>query len=142
MDDHDGVLTGFDDFVEKADGAISCGVRDWTVDPNCLFAADEVASSEIARGQVVMAGDRHQWPAQSPRHVLDESRLPATRRTLEHHRQAALMTLREDVDLVRRGEVVRLVLKPPDAAFHRGVGGGQDGGAWSVVWALQLIVPS
>src|SRR5215475_4184340 len=137
MDDHDGVLPSLDDFVEIADGAISSGGREWTVDPNRLFAADEVASREIAGGQVVMASDRDKRPSQSPRHVLDESRLPTARRTLEHHRQPALVTLREDVDLVRRGEVVRLVLKPPGAVFQRGAGGGNGGGAWLDVKTLQ-----
>ena len=60
MDHDDRVLPRLDDFVEIADGAVSCGRRERPVDPDGLVAPNQEASGEIARREIVMAGDRHE----------------------------------------------------------------------------------
>ena len=58
-------------------------------------------------GQVVVTGDRDQRPTEAPGHVLDETRLAATGRPLEHDGQAVRMAALEDRHLVAAGQVVR-----------------------------------
>ena len=61
--------------------------------PHGLAAADQPAPDEVARGEVVVAGDRDQRPPEPPRHVLDEARLAASGRALEHDGEPARVAL-------------------------------------------------
>lgn len=48
--------------------------------------------------------------------MLDKTCLAASRRTLQHYRQASLVTLRKHVDFVAEWQVIgRLVARVPDA---------------------------
>ena len=117
VDDDDGVLPRLDDLVEVADRAVTGGEGQRAVLPHGLAAADEVAAEQIVRRQVVVAGDRHERAPEPPRHVLDEARLAAAGRALEHHGEVALVAAREDGHLVVRGDVVRLGLEAPERPF-------------------------
>jgi hypothetical protein len=69
--------------------------------------ADQEATDQVAGGEVVVAGDRHQRQLQAPSHVFDEAGLAATGRSLEHHRELPRMALLEDGDLVAGRHVER-----------------------------------
>ena len=107
MDDDDRVLPRFDDLVEVADRAVPRGQRERAVEPHRVAASNEIAAGEVARRQIVVARDRHERPAQTPRHVLDEARLAAAGRPLQHHRQPAGVARLEDGDFVARRQIER-----------------------------------
>src|SRR5690606_7468097 len=71
------------------------------------------------------AGDGDQRPAELPRHVLDEARLAAAGRPLEHDGETAGVALLEDHDLVAGGQVPGFRRGSPDvvtrSAFAHGV---------------------
>jgi hypothetical protein len=54
--------------------------------------------------------------------VLDEPRLAAAGRSLEHHRESTLVAFGEDVDLVAGGQVVRLAGEAADSLFDGEIG--------------------
>ena len=60
MDQDDGVLARLDHLVEVADRAVADGAGERTVDPDRLVALDEVATHQVAAGQVLVAGHRDQ----------------------------------------------------------------------------------
>src|SRR6185503_14468419 len=93
------VRPGFDDFVEIADGSCARRRRERTVHPDRLSAADEVPAREVAGGEIIMAGDRHEWTLELPRHVLDEARLAAASRPFEQHGNATRRAGAEDLQL-------------------------------------------
>ena len=70
------------------------------------FALNQEASGEVARREVVVAGDGDERPAEQVRHVLDEACLAAARRALEHDGKPLLVAGVEELDLVAEGEVV------------------------------------
>lgn len=85
---HDGrVLSRLDHLVEIADGALPHGPRQWSVHPLGLATTQQKPPDEVGRRQIVMAGDGDQRAFEVVRHRLDESRLAATGRSLEHDRQ-------------------------------------------------------
>ena len=111
---HDrGVLAGLDDLVEVADRAVPHRPRQRAVDPFGVAAAQQEPSDEIGGGQVVMAGDGDQRPVEIVRHRLDEPRLAASGRALEHNRQPLPERRLEHLLLVGDGHVVRA------RRFHR-----------------------
>ena len=61
--------------------------RERAVLPHRLAAPNQVAAGEVARGEIVVAGDGDERPAEAPGHVLDEAGLAAAGRALEHDRQ-------------------------------------------------------
>src|SRR4051812_4917868 len=105
MNDDDSVLSRLNNLVEIADRTETCSGRERSIDPMCFVAMNEIASREVARREVVVTGDGDERPLELPRHVFDEACLAATRRSLEHHGEAALVTFREDVDLVAARQV-------------------------------------
>ena len=54
-----------------------------------------------------MTGHGDEGPSEPPGHVLDEPRLPAAGRALEHDRQPSHVALLEDGDFVSRREIER-----------------------------------
>src|SRR5262249_36454054 len=105
---HDGcVLTGLDDLVEVADGTLANGSCQGALDPLGFTPAQQGAPDEIRWRQVIMAGDGDERPVEVVGHRLEEARLPASRRTLEHDRHALSEGRFEDVLFVRDGHVVR-----------------------------------
>src|SRR5690348_13978566 len=100
MDDDDSVLSRFDHLVEVADRAVPCGDGQRAIDPDRFFTANEKPPREITRREVVVTRDGDEWTFELPRHVLDEPRLSAAGGPFEHHRESAVMTLGEDVDLI------------------------------------------
>ena len=81
------VLPGLDHLVEIADPALAHRPGERAVEPDGLAALEQVAAGQVGRGQVVMAGDRVQPPAELGRHVGDEAGLAAAGRALEQQRQ-------------------------------------------------------
>ncbi len=69
---HRGVLTCLHHLVEIADGAVAHRTSQRAVDPFGVAAAQQEAADEVGGGQVVVAGDRDERPAQIVRHRLDE----------------------------------------------------------------------
>ena len=107
MNDDDGVGSRLDDFVEVANRAKPRRQRERTIEPHGFAAPNQVASGQIAGREIVMARDRDQRPAETPGHVLDEPRLPAAGRALQHDREAARMAGFEHRDFIADGQVVR-----------------------------------
>ena len=106
--DHDGgVLAGLDDLVEVADRALAHGPGQRAVDPRGLAALEQEAPDEVGGRQVVVARDGDERPLEVVGHGLDEARLAAAGRALEHHRQALAEGRLEDLLLVADGHVVR-----------------------------------
>jgi hypothetical protein len=66
-----------------------------------------MAPDEVGRGEVLVARDRDQRPAELVRHRLDETGLAATRRALEHHGEALGEGSREQQLLVADGQIER-----------------------------------
>lgn len=106
MSHDDGVLTRFDQLIQVADGANPCGDRERSVCPHSFAATDQVTASEITCGEIVVANNRYERSLETPRHVLDEARLSASRRASEHDREAACVTGREDVYLIADRDVI------------------------------------
>src|SRR5438874_2291526 len=104
MNDHHRVLPRLDDFVEITDCTMTRRRRQWPVDPDRFLATNEKSAGEVTRREIVVTSNSHQRASESRRHVLDEPRLPAAGRALEHHWKAALMTFREQRDLVACGQ--------------------------------------
>src|SRR5690606_21187201 len=64
------------------------------------IVANQEAPDQICGSHVIVTGHRHQWPAQTPGHVLDETGLAAAGRPLEHYRQLLGVALLEDRYLI------------------------------------------
>ena len=107
MDDDDRVLSCLDDLVEIANRAEPGGLRERAVEPDRVATSNEVPAGEVARRQVVMAGNGDERPAQTPGHVLDEPGLATTRRALQHQRKPASVARFENGNLVARGQIER-----------------------------------
>ena len=88
MDDDGRVLARLDDFVEIADGAVAHRDRQRPVMPDGALGVEQVAPDQVGCGHVLVAGDRDQRALELPGHVLDEARLAAAGRPLEHDRHA------------------------------------------------------
>ena len=97
-----GVLAGFDDLVEIADGAGLDRSGQWAVDPAGRVVFEQVAPDKVGCREVLVAGDGDElaafvgtgavsvtfaddghWPAQLVGHVLNEAGLAATSGPLE-----------------------------------------------------------
>src|SRR6185437_1474079 len=124
MDDDDGILPRLDDLVEIADGAEPRRGGERPVDPHRLFTTNEEAPGEVARREVVVAGDGDERAVELPRHMFDEPRLSAAGRALEHDRQATLVAACEDVDLVAEREIVRFGGELANALLEAEIGAG------------------
>ena len=107
MNDHDGVGSRLDDFVEVANRAKPRGQGERTIQPHGFAAPNQVSSGQIAGREIVVARDRDERPSEAPGHVLDETRLPAAGRPFQHDREAARVTGFEHRDFVGDGQVVR-----------------------------------
>ena len=106
--DHDGrVLARLDDLVEVTDRALAHGARQRAIDPLRFAAAQQESPDEIGGREVVVARDGDERPLEVIGHRLDEARLPAARRSLEHDRQALPEGRLEDLLLVSDRHVVR-----------------------------------
>ena len=106
--EHDGrVLTGFDDLVEVADGAVAHGAGERAVDPRGLARLQQEPADEVGGREVVMARHCDERTLEVVGHRLDEARLPAPRRTLEEDGQTPLVRGAKDALLVPHGHVVR-----------------------------------
>src|SRR5690606_7615354 len=88
----DRVLAGLHHFIEVANRALAHGARQRPVLPHRSIVPNEEATNQIAGSQIVVTRYRHERTPQSPRHVLDETGLAASRRALEHHAEIAGMT--------------------------------------------------
>ena len=80
--------------------------------PDRAFRRQQVASGKVGRRHVLVGRDRNQRAAEPPGHVLDEARLAAAGRALEHDRQAVPVGGLEQLDLAARGPIVRFGLDP------------------------------
>src|SRR5213079_1876091 len=107
VDDDDGVLARLDHFVEVAYRAAAHRRRQRAVVPDGLLAFQKEATDEVCRREVFMARDRNQRTTQTPRHVLDEARLAAAGRALEHDGQARARSRLEQLDLAPDREIER-----------------------------------
>ena len=107
VDDHRGVLAGLHDLVQITDGALAHGPGQRPVHPGRLPALQQVAPHQIGRGQVLVTRHGDQIPAQLVGHRLHEAGLPAARRALQQHRQAAARRGAEHLHLVAHRAVVR-----------------------------------
>ena len=90
MEDDGGVLTGFDDLVQIADGALPDRTSERTVDPDGFSAAQEESANEIGGRQVVVTGHGNQRATEVMCHGLNETRFAAPRRAFQHDRKALL----------------------------------------------------
>ncbi len=90
-----------------ADRALAHRAGQGAVDPFGDPAAQQEASDQIRRGQVVVAGDRDQRPAEVMGHGLHETRLTAPGRALEQDREPLLVRRGEHLLLVTDCDVVR-----------------------------------
>ena len=106
MNDDDRVGSRLDDFVEVANRAEPRGQGERPVEPQRVAAPNQIPAGEVARRKVVMARNRDQRPSEAPGHMLDEPRLPAAGRALQHHRQATRMAGFEHRDFIANGKVV------------------------------------
>jgi hypothetical protein len=77
--------------------------------PDRLLAFEQEAADEVGRREVFVAGDRDERAAEAPRHVLDEARLAAAGRPLEHDGQARGVRRLEQLHLAPHREVERLL---------------------------------
>ena len=105
VQDRQRVVARLDDLVEVADRAGLDGSGEGSVGPHHVAAGDHEAADEIGTGEVVVAADGHHGSLQQHAHVLDESGLAASRRPGEHHRDALLEGLLEQLHFVAVGEV-------------------------------------
>lgn len=112
MQHHDGVGTCLDELVQIADCAFAHGARERSVLPEGSVMPHEEASHQVAGAEVVVAGNRDQRTTQPPRHVLDETRLAAACRSLEHHGVTVRVAVLEDLDLVTERHVIRRLKRP------------------------------
>jgi hypothetical protein len=103
------VCARLDHLVEVTDGAGARGAREWPVVPRRAVVVNQVAADQIARGEIVVAGDADERTLQTPRHVLDEARFSAPGRPLEHHGELARVTLLEHRHLVADRQVEGLL---------------------------------
>ena len=108
MQHDDRILARLDYLVEVTDSAIANGPGQWTVLPHRTVVPDQETSDQVAGGQVIVTGNSDERTAEPPCHVLDEARLPASRGSLEHDRQASGVTALENRDFVPQRNVVRL----------------------------------
>ena len=112
MDDDRGVLTRFDNFIKVTDGTDAGSGGQRTVEPARAVGFEQVAPDQIGGGHVLVAGDGDQGLAQPPGHVFDETRLAATCRTLDHHRQTRRIGRFVERHLVALWLIVRFVENP------------------------------
>ena len=93
---HDGdVLAGLHHLIEVADAALAHRAGQRAVGPDGVAALQQVAAGEVGGGQVVVAGDGVERPAEPGRHMGDEAGLAAAGRALEQQRQAVAKGLLE-----------------------------------------------
>ena len=86
---HDGdVLARLHDLVEIADAAFAHRAGQRAIDPDRVAALEQIASGQIGRREIVVAGDGVQRQPEPRRHVGDEAGLAAAGRALEQQRQA------------------------------------------------------
>jgi hypothetical protein len=109
IDHHHDVLTRFHHFAEVADRTRARRTRQRAVLPDRLPLPNQPAAGEIARRQVVVAGEGDERSIESPRHVLHESSPAASGRPLEHDAKPAFVALLEHGDLVSDGKIERLL---------------------------------
>src|SRR6185437_11843287 len=107
MDHDDRVLARLDHLIEITDRADSGSGCKRSVHPDGLTTPNQIPAGEIAGGEIVVACNGDERPAQSPCHVIHEARLSTSRRTLEQHWKTAPVTPLEYLDLVAHGHVVR-----------------------------------
>ena len=107
VDRDGGVLPCLDDLVEVADAALAHRARERAVDPFGRGAGEDVASQQVGCRHVLVTGDGVERDVEAAGHELDEARLAASGRALEHHRQSAPPGRREQLDLLAGGEVGR-----------------------------------
>ncbi len=85
---HGGVLARLDHLVEVADGALAHRARQRAIGPDRALLADQVATHQVGRAQIVVAAHGDERALQARRHVLHEARLAAAGGPLDQHRQA------------------------------------------------------
>ncbi len=112
VDDHGGVLTRLDNFVEVADRADARGGGQRPIEPARAAAFEQITSDQIARRHVFIAGHGDERLAQPPRHVLDKARFAASRRPLDHDRQAIAVGGLKQGHLAALRLVIGLCLNP------------------------------
>jgi len=83
MQHHGRVLPGLHHLVQVADRALAHRPSQGTVHPHRLIALQQIPTDQVCGGQVVMAGDGDQRPAEIVGHRLDETGLATTRRPLQ-----------------------------------------------------------
>src|SRR5581483_5351911 len=126
-----------DDLVQVADRATLHRAGERAIHPAGALAFKQIAADQVARGEVLVAGDgddgerlilavradrggvrrsallldHRERPAKLIGHVLDKARLAAAGRTFEQHRNLLLEGGAEQFDLVTYADVIRLVLR-------------------------------
>src|ERR1043165_2790297 len=108
MNDDDSIFTSFDDFVQITDRAVAHGGRQWPIVPDGLLSFEQEAPDEVCRREVFVTGDGDQRAFQTPSHMLDKGRPPATRRPLKHNGQTGRVRRLERLDLARHRQIVSL----------------------------------
>ena len=105
---HDrGVLTGFDDLVEVADRPFTHGTGQRPVHPDRLVAPQQIPADQVGGGEIVVAGDGDQRPAEVVSHRLDEAGLATAGGALQDQRQTLAIGRLEHGLLVAHRLVVR-----------------------------------
>src|SRR5262249_46089009 len=92
---------------EIADCALAHGPRQRTIDPFSFATAQQEPPDEIRSGQIVVASDGDERPAEVMGHGLEEACLPASGWTFQQNRQALTVGRLEDAFFVPNRHVVR-----------------------------------
>ena len=91
VNDHRGILSGFDDFIEIADRAVAHRQGQRSVVPDRAVGIEQVTAHQIGRGHVLVARHGDQRSFEPPRHMLDKTGLSTAGRPFEHERHAVLI---------------------------------------------------
>ncbi len=135
VDEDRRVLPRLDHFVEVADGANLDRAGQRPIHPVGAVRVEQVAANQVARRQVLVAGDGderhavlfllagaggdlHHRPAELVGHVLDEAGLAGAGGAFQQHRDALGIGRLEELHFIRDREVVRLFV---DRVFLHGV---------------------
>ena len=130
---HGGVLARLHHLVQIANRPLAHGAGQGAVGPEGAVVADQMPPHQVRRGQVVVAGDGVEGPAQALGHVAHQSRLAAAGGALDHHRQAMVVGLLEEVHL----PALRLIVDGGGVIAGRSGWAGSRGGAASV-WEVHV----
>ncbi len=122
MDHHHDVLPRLHNLIQVAERPGPHRPRQRSILPDGFRGPDEVAADEIAGSEVFVTGDRHERPSQTPGHVLDEPRLSAPSRSLEHHGEIPPVARLEDGDLIADWKVEGLLDRRQSDAVVVGAG--------------------